>query len=623
MGSLDVNDFLKNAELLAARIPKAELGGIFEKKIKVPPNVVALVTTPEGKREVALPGDEKSKPQEVMLVREGETALEYALEGLLSSDGLAVRVKASLVVAVRKEEIDLNLFRRNILKRKKTYTVDQLHGYFQGPLKEIVTAFVRARDGKALYAPDVASELGTAVREGLKPFLFEGGFKLNAVQNIDIYSESFEKEQMATEEVRSTERVEALRKALSFRRAEEEIRLQSELKKQRIEETLGRYEDIRGRLGNDDLRATILLLEDEKTKARLIESLIERELPEEAQQRLEISKLREEVKAWITDLSKQMRVRLGDGGPRQVARSLLAVAGKEVLAYDPKKFGPGARPTERHDFSEGELGYLRSVRYVADRNVLLAGAQDGVYVKDLGTGDVREFAFPQRGQGKGGVNASAVYGNDLFATHSEQGLFKWDLHGISRGEAILKEATSRNPSTRGAQVAEGHLFFCTGPEAYAIDLVSWRTTDFRGFGDPITSIAAIPPYLFGGTKLGVILQWKLDAPGNPQALSLRESNPIYMMKFARVNNVPSLVIGAKDFRVNVKGVDDEVITAYLSGVAIRWVDGSSDEIFGVDREGYRVYVWDVKSPQRARASIRLDEKVQDIGLICEEVDSSS
>ena len=103
-------------------------------------------------------------------------------------------------------------------------------------------------------------------------------------------------------------------------------------------------------------------------------------------------------------------------------------------------------------------------------------------------------------------------------------------------------------------------------------------------------------------------------------MNVREANPIYMMKHARVKNVPSIVIGAKDFRINVKGIDDEVVTAYLSGVAIRWVDASSTEVFGVDREGYRIYVWDADRPSRSRASIRCDEKVQDLALICEEVD---
>ena len=83
------------------------------------------------------------------------------------------------------------------------------------------------------------------------------------------------------------------------------------------------------------------------------------------------------------------------------------------------------------------------------------------------------------------------------------------------------------------------------------------------------------------------------------------------------------MVGAKDFRINVKGIDEDVVTAYLSGVPIRWVAASTDEIFGVDREGYKIFVWDVDGPHRARASLRLEEKIQDIALICEEVDPSA
>ena len=611
MAALDVQTYLKDPELLAA---------VFSvKKIRVPPGTVALVTTVEGKREVAKAGEQKTDLKEVLLVREDETGLDFQFEGLLSSDGMPVAASLHLAVGVREEEVDLNLFRRNILKRKKSYRLENLRNYFYPPVQEFLTAFVRAREGKTLYRHDAPGLLGQGVREGLKPYLFEGGLKLSAVHHIEIRSKPFEKEKVAAEELRSKERVEALRKALSFQSAEEEIEMQSKLKEKRVQEAVQRYEDIRGRLGNDDLRATIMLLQDEKTKARLIESLIERELPKDAREALEVTKLRKEVKGWLSEMASQMRLRLGDTGPRELAKTLYAVSGKEVYQFDAQKIKAGTRPSYSHSFAEGELGYLRSVRADPGQGLLMVGAQDGVYIKDLKSGDIREFPFPQRGRGRGGVNSIALDGKDLFATHSEQGLVKWDLHGISRGEPILKEATARNDSTRAAQLADGSLFFSTGSEVFGLDLVKWKTTAYRGFGDAVTAVAVHPPYLFAGTKLGVILSWKIDEPDNPQALNLREANPIYMMKIARVGGSPSLIIGAKDFRVNVKGIEDEMVTAYLSGVAIRWVDGSSDSIFGVDREGYRIYIWDAGTPQRARASLRLDDKIQDITLIREEV----
>lgn len=611
MGALEIKNFLKDVDLFAAVFPR-------QRKLRVPVGTVALVTTEDGKREVAHAGEVRSDLKEALLVREDETGLDFELDGLLSSNGMPVKVGLRLVVGIRDEEIDLNLFRRNILKGETTYRMDDLRHYFFPSVQEFLTGFVRAREAKDLYKPDMPGHLGQGVREGLKPYLFEGGLKLSAVHHIDLHSASFEKEKTVREEIRGKERVEALRKALSFRRAEEDIDLQSKLKEKRVQEALRRYEDIRGRLGNDDLRATIMLLQDEKTKARLIESLIEREMPKDAREALEMTKLRDEMKSWVSDLASQMQVRLGDGGPRELVKTVFAVTGKEVVELEAKGFGPKTKTNTRHSFADQDLGYLRCVRYASEGGLLLAGAQDGVYVKDLKTGDVRSFPYPHRGKGRGGVNSIALYGSDLFATHSEQGLVKWDLHGISRGEPLLKEATSRNTSTRAAQVEGGSLFFSTGSEVFGIDLVTWKSTSFRGFGDPITAVAVAPPYLFAGTKLGVILRWSIDEPDNPQALNLREANPIYMMKTARVSGVPSLIIGAKDFRVNVKGVDDEMVTTYLSGVPIRWVDGSSDAVFGVDREGYRIYVWDAGTPQRPRASVRLDDKIQDIALILEE-----
>ena len=320
MGSMDVAAFVKDGSLIAAKFSRDDLGGIFGKKLRVPPGVIALVLLEDGKREVAGPGEEKPDPQEALLVREGDAALDYAFDGLLGDDGRPAGIRLRLVAGVRKEEIDLNLFRRNLLKRRATFSVAEMHDYFEGPLKEVITGFVRARSAKDLYEPEIAAKVGTAVREGLKPHLFEGGLRLSAVHSIEIRSEGYEQEQIAAESLRSDERVEALRKALAFRRAEEEMRLEADLKKQRVDEALSRYEEIRGRLGNDDLKATILLLEDERTKARLIEQLISRDLPKEAREHLEISRLREEMKGWITDLAAQMRVRIGGGGPVQVAR---------------------------------------------------------------------------------------------------------------------------------------------------------------------------------------------------------------------------------------------------------------------------------------------------------------
>jgi hypothetical protein len=385
--------------------------------------------------------------------------------------------------------------------------------------------------------------------------------------------------------------VEEFARALKFQGVLKDLSLRNELDRRRTDEEMQRFQALYDKLGQDETKALVFMLDDERLKADLLRELIRRDMTpeqlavarvEELEQRLE--ERFEQFSEHVSQRQGERSRRIAEGGTR--TRRLLLAVGKQVVAYDPASATEPEAPREAYDLSAGGLGWVRSARAMVTRDgpTVVAGAQLGVYLFAEGAaGAPRELRLPERPRGRGGVNAAAYFDGYVYATHSELGLVRWDQHGVRGAEPLFPEVTGRNDATRGVYVTPmGKLYFSSGPDVYRHDLLHRERAlvRFRGTGGSVTGFLTTKHEVFAGTRGGRVLRWSMDDPGSPRELNVRKASPIYMLRVAELEGTQHLMVGAKEHGVTAVALEDGRAIDFRAPDQIRWVDGASDLVFG-------------------------------------------
>src|SRR6185295_18416896 len=100
--------------------------------------------------------------------------------------------------------------------------------------------------------------------------------------------------------------VEEFAKVLQYEGVLKELSLRNEVDRKRKEEELRRYEALYQKLGQDDVKALIFLLEDDRLKADLIRRLIEKDMTEEQLRARKASDVERRLEERLQDFSRQM-----------------------------------------------------------------------------------------------------------------------------------------------------------------------------------------------------------------------------------------------------------------------------------------------------------------------------
>jgi hypothetical protein len=646
--TIDIQGFAAAAEAVALRIDSLNLPGLLSKRLVVPEGAVAFLRDADGREDLVRAGGEVTGRFSGVLAKEGEFAVPFEIHSLPTREGMATTAGVEVVLAIPPRAIELAELREVLLRDRDRVDLADLRAYLLPHARTALGLFVSTKSAAELSSEDPRAELEARLRSELKGPCFAAGLDLREMRHPSFFCEDFERERRRALEARAAEQelatrekiqdyaarlernevlkkqeVEEFAKVLQYQGVLKEISLKNELDRKRKEEELRRYEALHQRLGQDDVKALIFLLEDERLKADLIERLIERDMTEEQLRARKASEIEKKLEEKIGEFSARLAALAGvraakvtDRGTR--TRRVLGVLGKQVLAFDPAQGGRRDAPRELYDHEKGGLGYLRSVRTVATRDgpVICAGAQRGVYVtREQDPRDVRELRFPRDPQGQGGVNSTAYFDGHFYATHSEFGLLRWDGYLLARPERLFEHATARNESTRGAIVsADGKLLFASGADIFRADLVrpDAELVAFRGREDAITTFVASDDELFAGTRSGRVVRWSLSDPSTPRELNVRKAEPIYMIKVAELNGDAHLLIGAKEHGLTAVSLEDGRAFDFRAQDQIRWVDGASDYVFGVARSGYAIHVFEASRLDQEAYTIRVVEKLQDI-----------
>ncbi|MHC4390803.1 MAG: hypothetical protein ACYS22_05725, partial [Planctomycetota bacterium] len=556
MAQVDVAGFASDLESLAAMLESRDMPGLLSKRLEVPAGVVGLVRSAEGGESVLTAGQEATGSFRATLVKPGERALSFQLEGLKNKNGHATSAGVEVSVVLPERLIDLKTFEGELFSGAKNgsrlLNIADLKSYLLPHVRSGMRAFVAGRSAEDLLVQDPRQALEDALREALKGATFAAGLELASVNHPSFYCEAFEHlrrerahaavEQEAIEReermlslrarLERNERlkrheVEAFAKALEYEGVKKELSLKQDLVRRRRDEKLEEFERVQEKVGNDDLKALVLLLEDDQMKAKLLEQLIEREMSEDQIRAKRLTDLERRLEQKFETFQRDMdavagkrRERLAKGGRK--TRRVIVVMGKQALAYDPTTNVRPESPKETYDFSTGPLGYIRSESHshASGAPHVLLGAQQGVYAVPVGgrARDARTYMYPSPPRGQGGINAVCSFDGWLYATHSELGLHRWDLDRIVRPESMFAHITDSNESTRGVTVSpDGKLYFASGDAIYRADLVQADPSlvGFRGAGDAITAFVTSDDELFAGTRAGRVLRWSFSDPGSP------------------------------------------------------------------------------------------------------------
>jgi WD40 repeat protein len=261
-----------------------------------------------------------------------------------------------------------------------------------------------------------------------------------------------------------------------------------------------------------------------------------------------------------------------------------------------------------HEIGEG----MRSVRFAAlgDRKVLLLGVKRGCILYDLDDRQKRLYPLPDIKQPRGGVNAVAVHGTQLYATHSEYGLAQWDLNQPGRPAELLHDSiTSVQKTTRAVQNAGDRLLFASGSDLYSVLFAepSAAPVVYRGAHGPITSIARLGETIFASTEDGVILQWDIRQPEYPSVL-LRKNDPIYGLRLAKLRGVAHLLYSFNDTSVHARVLGQTLEVEFEAlGATFTLFDVVSDLLVSCGQRGRTLFLWKPSNPRRPTKTIDLSK----------------
>jgi len=640
MGTLDITGFAASAEGVALKVDSASLPGLLRRSLTVPEGCVAWIRDEDGREAVLAEGESRAGTFTGVLVKTAELAVSFQIDALPCAEGHPVTTGVEVVLEVVPRAIELKVLLESLLRDRAEAGTQDLRAALLPHVRAALAFFVGARTSEALAKEDLRLVLDAHLKSELRQAAFQTGIDVKEARHPSFFCEEYERrrarEAEALERARFTElkaeleknevlkkrEVEELARALQVEGVLKDMAQKTEVDKRRKEEDLKRYEALYEKLGKDDVKALIFLLEDEKLKAELIKSLVERGMTEEqirarrandADAKL-LARV-EELSAKLAALSGARERRIAAGG--STTRRVLGAYGKAVVAFDPAAADRRAGPVEVYDFESRGLGYLRSVKTVVTRQgpVVLAGAQRGVYlVKEGDPKSVKELRFRRDPSGQGGVNACAYFDVHVYATHSELGLSRFDA-SLGTQEPLFEAVTSRNDSTRGAHVSnDGKLYFASGSEVFRADLVrpDQELAAFRGAGDSITTLVTTATEVIAGTRGGRILRWSATDPTAPRELHIRKAEAIYMLKIAELDGREHLLVGAKDHGLTAVSLETGRALDFRSKEQIRWVDGASDLVFGVSRSGYVIHVWEAGRPEAEAFELRVADRLQDI-----------
>jgi len=579
----DPSQFFSQPENVALNVPADELFDTFSRSLKLPPQWAALVTHADGNHLVVGSGDVVSHVDtgSVLFVRTSPFEVSLIEDGLASSDYFSFSVRISILLGVLTDKSELTSLLHGVVGSRRVVQIKHLADYVRPSVRVALEGLIASHNASAIVGTGVREEADATVADALKGPCFTAGLSLRARPSTQFESKTY------SDAVR-------VRAMAAVRTAEHDAA-------RRIDQALtrARTEKI-GKLAEDISRLKKLAADSPDV-----------ELPQ-----------------LLQSFSQQQRGALYEAllachAPSLVTRWIVVASGDEVLFFE--RSSPD-RLARRVAISGG-AGPLRSVHVRRDQSgesVLWLGAATGVYRLPLGA-DHPDLTLQVDDAPKvrGGFNSVAVTGNRLFATHSELGLYEWNISMPDAGKRRFEKRTQTAKAIRCAIACGDDVYFSIDDHVFRFAIT--RTGDehidaYRGSDSTITAIHIDKTLLYAGNASGDVLSWPMGAGDAPERLHRGMNRAVESVWIVTTGGVRQLVYTDTSTKVYARVLGDSFGCYYQAGgQTLRRVEVAEDVLVATNDIRDRLIVWTAGEPKKPQAVVPIasltGRSVQDVCLV--------
>lgn len=553
MGSVD-DLFERNRDLIAFRLASGELPGLIQKRLVVPRGTSALIEEQGGIVSLLREGQEQSGVFTVLLARSGEFSVAFRFGNLPSRDGFPFAVSLTAALYVDTETVaSLRQFARRFPGR--SVRLADVRAWLEPAVRNAVAAWIAAADA-AEVATARAHDLQEPLARGLEESLGGTGVQFEGALSVELRSEAFEQERtrVAAQARQSEQRERRMREVVEFLQNREEG-------KKLLEH-----------------------VQDPSVRSALVARLV---LRDDAAPPLDDRGLDEVYRAMQSLLGADV----SSGTVPDSAVAIWTAGGSSLLRMEP-----------REPFEVKVWNLEEPIRSVRESSVgLLVGGKRTAIVLDPSTGDVRRYRFPESFRPNGGINALAIFGEHLYATHSEFGVARWRLDAPGSGaERVYDPYTSGRRTTRAVVESAGRLLFASGMDLFEAmpDASEAPPRRYASRHGNLTAVAASETALFAATEAGAILQWERGTDAEPAVL-LKRGKPVLSLRLATLRGVPHLVYAFDDTSVHARVVGQAMETEFEArGATFAVADAATDLVCAAGSGSRSLYLWQPGKPAR-------------------------
>jgi hypothetical protein len=256
--------------------------------------------------------------------------------------------------------------------------------------------------------------------------------------------------------------------------------------------------------------------------------------------------------------------------------------------------------------------------------VLLLGAATGVYRWPIDRAEPdRIWRVPGASSVRGGFNAVAVAGDRVFATHSELGLWEWNVDDSTPARRRFESMTASAKTVRHVHFFEGSLYFSTDDRIVhflASDSEDRPTSIHTGSSATITALCVTPEGPFAGNSKGKILHWPNGRDSAPELLHHGSHRAAESIGQWSSHGVRRLVFADTSLHVHARVLGDSFVCRYeAGGQTLRRVEIAPDLLVATNDLRDRLICWAPGQPSQPTATIGVSrlcgQSVQDVCLV--------
>ncbi len=570
----------RDPSLVACIIRPDEVFSFMTRHVVLPKDSAALVTKDDGRCDVVTGGDpvHADGTSEIVFARLAEFALQYNFAGFPSKDKYKFDGATALTVSPIGDRIELQALRGSLLSNAPTFRKNELRSHCQEAVQVALSNFISERTAEELVRPACWDEFDGVLAETFKRIGFESGLALGPNPRLTLKSSHYESSQA---EARARE-IREQRQAEEQRR-KQEAQAAREAQLDSIGNMMERVKQMSDSGGAVDVGELVRAFDAEQ-RGTLYEGLL-----------------------------------AGEKGMQPVDK-VLVVSGTSLLWFGMDNPHENYR---KQRLTDDATGPLRSVRVIEDgpRRLVLVGARNGVHVIDADSGDLLTTCIAKgKKDVKGGFNATAMIGTDIFASHSELGLMKWANDNPKRAIPCLTDLTEGSHAVRDVQSEFGRRLWL------AIDnlVVAWQPEDDLSQSaieapSEISSLCVADGYVIAGLKTGMILRWVAGASDEYEVLRERDHRTVRSVKYLSGGGVPRVLVGDSRQFLDLMVIGDAYHGQYRALHDLRWGFAKGDLVVGVNDGRDTMIVWDKNKPQHPKFHVpvrrMLGRSIQDVALL--------